>query len=133
MVMNTKNFTTSFHPRKLVGASAIAMILTIAGCASTPVPTDEIALSKTAVQSAIDSGGAEFAPVELKTAQDKLAAAESAVDEKENLKALHLAQSAEVEAKLAQNKSLAGKAEKSLKESRDGQRVLQEEIQRQTP
>lgn len=123
--------TKSINTRNLAGAGTLALALTIAGCASTPVPTDEIALSKTAVQSAINAGGSEFAPVELKTAQDKLAGAEEAVKDDENLKALYLAEAAEVDAKLAEHKALAAKAEKSLNESRDGQRVLQEEIQRQ--
>jgi len=132
MVMNTKNVAAK---KNLAGVSALALAigLTVVGCSSTPVPTDEIALSKTAVQKAIDSGGAEFAPVELKTAQDKLAAAEDAVEEDENLKALHLAEAAEADARLAENKARTAKTEKTLKETRDGQQVLQEEIQRQTP
>jgi len=132
--MSTKNkgMKNSVVVRKLVGASALAVAISvIAGCSSTPVPTDEVALSKSAVQTAISVGGAEFAAVELKTAQDKIAAAEKAIDDDENLKAKHLAEAAIVDAKLAENKALAGKAEKSLNESRDGQRVLLEEVQRQ--
>lgn len=127
--------TTKLSVKKQARASALALTigLIMAGCASTPVPHDSIAVSKSAVQTAINAGSSEFAPVELKTAQDKIAAAERAVDDDENLKALHLAEAAEVDAKLAEHKSRAAKAEKSLAESREGQRVLQEEIQRQTP
>lgn len=124
--------TSNVKRRAGVAALALAMGL-IAGCASTPVPDDEIAVSRHAVESALSAGGAEFAPIELKTAQDKLTAAEKAVDDDENMKALHLAEAAEVDAKLAEHKALAAKAEKSLRESREGQRMLQEEIQRQQP
>lgn len=113
------------------GAFALTMMLIMTGCASVPVPHDSIAVSKSAVQGAINAGGSEYAPVELKTAQDKIAAAERAVDDDDNMKALHLAEAAEVDAKLAEHKANAAKAEKSLSESREGQRVLQEEIQRQ--
>jgi hypothetical protein len=122
------------NAKKRAGVAALALAMgLIAGCASTPVPDDEISVSKHAVESAVSAGGSEFAPIELKTAQDKLTAAEKAVENDDNLKALHLAQAAEVDAKLAEHKALAAKAEKSLKESREGQRVLQEEIQRQQP
>ena len=121
----------SARKRAGAGVLALAAALFMTGCASTPVPTDELAVSKTALQGAIDAGSSEYAPVELKTAQDKIAAAEKAIDDNENQRALYLAEEAEVDAKLAENKSLAAKAEKSLSESRDSQRDLQEEIQRQ--
>jgi hypothetical protein len=130
MAMSSPNL--NIKKRAGVGALALAIGL-MAGCASTPVPDDEIAVSKRAVESALSAGGAEFAPVELKTAQDKVASAEDAVEDHDNLKALHLAEAAEVDAKLAENKALAAKAEKSLRESREGQRVLLEEVQRQQP
>jgi hypothetical protein len=127
--MSSPNFSNA---KKRAGVAALALAMgLIAGCASTPVPDDEISVSKHAVESAVSAGGSEFAPIELKTAQDKLTAAEKAVEDDDNLKALHLAQAAEVDAKLAEHKALAAKAEKSLKEAREGQRVLQEEIQRQ--
>lgn len=119
------------NAKTLVGAGTLAVVMLMSGCASTPVPDKEIAVSKTALQSAMNAGGVEFAPVEVKTAQDKLAEAEKAVEDDENLKALHLAEAAEVDAKLAEYKAHTARAEKSLKESRDGQQQLQQEIQRQ--
>jgi hypothetical protein len=132
MSIENKSTKNRAFVRKIAGAGALALAIgAIAGCSSTPVPTDEVALSKSAVQTAIAAGGSEFAAVELKTAQDKVEAAEKAIDDDDNLKAKHLAEAATVDAKLAENKALAAKAEKSLSESRDGQRVLLEEVQRQ--
>lgn len=127
--MNAKKMGTK--NRMGTAALALTMGMVLAGCASTPVPHDSIAVSKTAIQGAINAGGSEYAPVELKTAQDKIAAAERAIDDDENTKALHLARAAEVDARLAEYKANAAKAEKALVESREAQRVLQEEIQRQ--
>lgn len=118
-----------------LGAYALALSFgfAIVGCSSTPVPKAEIAVSKTALDSALAAGGAEFAPVEIKTAQDKIEAANKAVERDENMAAKHLAEEAAVDAKLAETKALAGKAEKSLQDSQSGQRALKEEMQRQTP
>lgn len=118
-----------------LGAYALSLSFgfAISGCSSTPVPKAEIAVSKTALESALAAGGAEFAPVEVKTAQDKIEAANKAVERDENMTAKHLAEEAAVDAKLAETKALAGKAEKSLQESQSGQRALKEEMQRQTP
>lgn len=107
-------------------ASAVALV----GCAGMPPPTEEVAISKSAVDSAQSAGGPEFAPVEFKSAQDKSERAAKALD-KDNEKALFLAEAATVDAKLAEEKAHALKAEKALRETRDGQRALQEEIQRQ--
>lgn len=106
----------------------------LAGCASTPVPTAEIAVTKTALASAVSAGGAEFAPVELKTAQDKLDRAEKAVASKDDDRyeeARRLAVEAAVDAKAAETRALAAKSEKSLQESQESRRALQEEMQRQ--
>jgi hypothetical protein len=103
-------------------------------CSSTPPPNSDIAVAKTALTSAVAAGGAEFAPVELKTAQDKLDRAEKMVADKDNDKypeARRLAVEAGVDAKAAETKALAAKSEKSLQETQDGQRALQEEMQRQ--
>lgn len=119
-----------------VSAGVLVLSAVLAGCASTPVPTSEIAVSKTALESAMSAGGAEFAPVELKTAQDKLARAEKLVADKDNDRyeeARRLAIEASVDAKAAETRALTAKSEKSLQESQEGRRALQEEMQRQQP
>lgn len=125
--MKTKNSLS-------IGALVLGVSAVLAGCASTPAPTSEIAVSKTALESAMSAGGAEFAPVELKTAQDKLARAEALVADKDNDRyeeARRLAVEAAVDAKAAETRALTAKSEKSLQESQEGRRALQEEMQRQ--
>lgn len=110
----------------LLGASVLV------GCSSTPKPEAELALSRQAVQSAVSAGGAEYAPVELKTAQDKLGNADAAMQAEEYAKARRLATEVTVDAKLAETTALAAKAQAALVEAQKGQRALQDEIGRQT-
>jgi len=74
-------------PAILVGTTLIA-----AGCASLPAPTEQIAVSKVAVKSAISSGGNEFAPLETKSAIEKMNDAERAMAEKDYVNARRLAE-----------------------------------------
>jgi hypothetical protein len=118
----------------LTAGVMILGLASLVACSSTPPPNSDIAVAKTALTSAVAAGGAEFAPVELKTAQDKLDRAEKMVADKDNDKypeARRLAVEAGVDAKAAETKALAAKSEKSLQETQDGQRALQEEMQRQ--
>jgi hypothetical protein len=106
----------------------------LGGCGSTPVPNADIAVSKTALASALSAGAPEFAPVEYKTAQDKLDRAEKLVAEKkDNDEARRLAVEAAVDAKAAETRALAAKSEKNLKESEEARGALREEMQRQQP
>jgi len=112
-----------------IGVTAVAAVL-VAGCASIPAPTEQIAVSKAAVDSATSAGGNEFAPVQLQSALEKLNAAERAMAEEENLKARQLAEQAEVDAQLAAATARSAKAQKAASELREGNRVLHQEIDR---
>lgn len=112
-----------------IGVTAVAAVL-VAGCASIPAPTEQIAVSKAAVDSATSAGGNEFAPVQLQSALEKLSAAERAMAEEENLKARQLAEQAEVDAQLAAATARSAKAQKAASELREGNRVLHQEIDR---
>lgn len=117
-----------------VGAPAIIAVTTIfmAGCASVPAPTEQLAVSKAAVTSATRDGGNEFAPLELKSATEKMEGAERAMAAKDYLLAGRLAEQAQLDAKLAETKTDLAKAQKSVDESRESNRVLREEIKRTT-
>lgn len=122
--------------KKMLSAGVLMLSLgaALTGCSSTPAPNADIAVAKTALTSATAAGGAEFAPVELKTAQDKLDRAEKMVATKDNDKfeeARRLAVEAAVDAKAAETKALAAKSEKTLQDSQENRRALQEEMQRQ--
>lgn len=114
----------------LHGGVAVLLSAALAGCASTPVPTEQLAVSKAAVDSATTAGGTEFAPLELKAAHDKLDAANKAVADKDNEKAAALASEAQVDAKLAETKALSAKAMKSVAETQDNLRSMLQEINR---
>lgn len=73
---------------------ALGSSLVLAGCAGNP-PSEQYAVTQSAVNSAISAGGTEFAAVEMKSAQDKLKEAELAMHEKEYEKARRLAEQAE--------------------------------------
>ena len=71
------------------------------GCASIPAPTEQIAVSKEAVESANSAGGNEFAPLQLKSVMDKMDAAERAMTVENYALAKQLAEQAQVDAQLA--------------------------------
>jgi protein-arginine kinase len=71
------------------------------GCASIPAPTEQIAVSKEAVESANSAGGNEFAPLQLKSVMDKMDAAERAMNIENYALAKQLAEQAQVDAQLA--------------------------------
>jgi len=61
----------------------------LAACASVPPPIEQMAVSRVAVSNANSAGASEFAPVMLKSAMDKMAAAEHAMTEKDYVKQLN--------------------------------------------
>ena len=42
-----------------------AILISVAGCATTPIPNEKIAVAKSSVQRAEQAGAPEFAPVEM--------------------------------------------------------------------
>ena len=69
--------TTGLRGLKLA-ALAIGSTFILAGCAGNP-PSEQYAVSQSAVNSAVSAGGTEFAAVEMKSAQDKLKEADLAM------------------------------------------------------
>lgn len=107
-------------------------VLVMAGCASTPVPTEQMAVSRTAVSNASKAGGNEFAPLQLKSAMDKMSGAERAMTEENYVRARHLAEQAQVDAQLAGAMARSAKAQKAADAVQEDSRVLREEIDRKT-
>lgn len=110
---------------------AIAAVF-CAACSSVPPPTDQIAVARSNVESALASGAIEFAPVEIKAAQDKLTEARIAMERDENSKARRLAEQVQVDAKLAELKTRANKAQAAVQETRQGIQTLQNELNRKS-
>ena len=114
-----------------LAALALGGTLLLAGCAGNP-PTEQFAVSNTVLKSATVAGATEYAPVELRTAQEKMARAESLAKEKDYEQARRLAEQAEWDARVAERKALAAKAEKAYQDSQQGVQDLREEGQRST-
>jgi hypothetical protein len=111
---------------------AISAALGLAGCASVPPPTEQMAVSRAAIVSALSAGGNEYAPVEMKSAQDKLDLASREMAKEEFESARRLAESSQADARLAEKKAQAGKAMKAASVTREDNRVLREEMNRKT-
>ncbi|VVP72969.1 hypothetical protein PS918_01510 [Pseudomonas fluorescens] len=123
-----KSSSTPLHGLKMA-ALAIGASFVLAGCAGNP-PTEQFAVTESAVNSAVSAGGTEFAAVEMKAAQDKLKQAEIAMHDKQYDQARTLAQQAEWDARVAERKAQAMKAEQAVKDSRKGVQELRQESQR---
>lgn len=128
-----KSLRSGIH-RRFVFASCAGLVgvtlLALAGCASAPIPTEQLAVSKTQIDSANTAGGTEFAPLELKMAREKLDAANKAVADKDYDKAARLASEAQVDAKLAETKALSAKAQKAVAETQEHLRTMLQEVNR---
>lgn len=91
-------------------ALAGTLVAALGGCASTPPPTAELAAAESALLDAERARAADFAPVELGFARDKLAAAQAASEAREHARARVSAAQALVDAELALAKSRAAQA-----------------------
>lgn len=132
-----RNRTTpnaAVQPRSLSSALlVIALTAGVTACATTPPPTEQIAVSTAAVSHAAAAGSGTGAPNELAMARDKLRRANAAVVAQDNDLALRLAQQAQVDALVAEATTEAGKARKSAQEVQEASRALREEMNRKTP
>lgn len=107
-----------------------ALILT-AGCSTMKTPaTASVAVSKAAVADAAGAGGAQYAPVEMNSAREKLTLANKAMAAKDYKHANDLANQAQADAKLAQGKADSSKAQLAATALQDDIRVLREELNR---
>ncbi|WP_442109299.1 DUF4398 domain-containing protein [Pseudomonas sp. NUPR-001] len=130
-----KTRTTNPSPTHLRGLKlsllALGSSLVLAGCAGKP-PSEQYAVTQSAVNSAVSAGGTEFAAVEMKAAQDKLKQAEIAMHDKQYADAKRLAEQAEWDARVAERKAQAAKAEKAVQDAHEGVQDLREEGMRST-
>ena len=116
---------------RTAGAIGCAAVV-IAGCASIPPPKEQMAVSKSAIANAVSAGGNEYAPVEMRTAQEKMDRANRAMDKEDYENARWLAEEAQADARLAEKKAESAKAQKAASVMQDDIRVLREEINRKS-
>jgi septal ring factor EnvC (AmiA/AmiB activator) len=132
MEKKMKNFYTLKSSRITQRFSiTAASIIFISACAGIPAPTEQMAVSKAAVNNASSAGGNEFAPVQLKSAMDKMDSAERAMTEENYLIARQLAEQAQVDAQLAAATARSSKAQRAASALQEDTRVLRQELDRQ--
>jgi hypothetical protein len=113
------------------GASlCTAIALSVAGCATTPIPSEQIAVAKSSVQRAEQNGAPELAPVEMSTARQELVSAEKAAANREALPAKQWAEKANVDAQLAEATAQQHRAHKAATDFDASMSALRQEAQR---
>jgi hypothetical protein len=126
-MMNTFSSCQRYLAAAAIGCAAFL----ISACATVPAPTEQMAVSKVAIANAVSAGGAEYAPVEMRSAQDKMDGANRAMGKEDYDNARRLAEEAQVDARLAEKKAHSAKAQKAAMVMQDDIRVLRDEINRQ--
>ncbi|WP_376696802.1 DUF4398 domain-containing protein [Wenzhouxiangella sp. EGI_FJ10305] len=107
----------------------LALFLT--ACASQPpVPNDQLAVARNAIDYAVEMGARDHAPGDLKQAREHLAEAERAIEQGENKIARQLALEAEKMARLADRKSRSARSRRQVEQLEDTVEALREEIAR---
>ncbi len=117
------------HAQAILILSAAALI---GGCASNPPSDTDIAISNAAITGALNAGAGEAAPLELRTAREKLDRARQQRDAGHGEEAITLAREATVDARLAESKALAARSTKSAEDLHDANRALAEEVNRKS-
>jgi hypothetical protein len=107
-------------------ALALGSALVLTGCAGNP-PTEQMAVTQSAVNEAVSGGGNQYAPLETKSAQDKWTQAQTALSEENYEKAKKLAEQAEWDARLATRKTQAAKADAALQDAQKSIQQIREE------
>ena len=134
-MMNNFYPIRSYQPKRSICLTVVAALF-MAGCASTPTtpaPTGQMSISRAAVSEAISAGGNEFAPLQIKSAMDKMNGAEQAMTANNYVLASRLAEEAQVDAQLAETMARSAKAQKAAEALRESNRVLRQEIDRKNP
>lgn len=123
--------TTSRGRQPVALAMALAAILTLGACASTPpAPNRSLLAAEQAISTAEQARVADHASVELSMAREKLAAAKVAITREEMVLAERLADEALVDAQLATAKASEIKAKKVNEEMIKSTQTLKQEMER---
>ena len=110
----------------------VAAMVGVAGCASAPIPSQEMAVAEASVLRASNPMTRTDAAAELQVAIGKLAAARRALDGKAYEQARRLAEQADVDAQVAESHAMSVRARVAAQESQDAARALREEISRKS-
>lgn len=128
--------THVFDVRRTISASALAFsLLASVGCASVSrAPTDAFQAADIAIANAEKEEASEFAPTELISARNKIAAARAAVEknprDSEVMRARRLAEEARSDAEFASARARDGRAQAVNADLQKNNDTLREELQR---
>ncbi|SDS46075.1 DUF4398 domain-containing protein [Pseudomonas oryzae] len=106
---------------------AVLALSLLAGCASDPAPQAQLQLSEEALQQA-RAVGADASLEELRAAEEALAAAREAATREEYRRARMLAERAELDARLAEARTLTAKSGAQIAEVKGGIKQLRTEL-----
>jgi len=105
--------------------------LTVTGCASSsPLASTKVGQAERAVDEAQQSGASISAPVELRTAEDKLKAARAAMAQEDYDQAIRVAEQAAVDADYARARAVNERAKRMADEMRQTIQTLRQELER---
>lgn len=114
--------------RKLaVSSLAAGLALALAGCATVPPPNQAMNQAQAQLQAARDAGAADYDPVDLGFAQDKLQQAQGAMAARKYELAADLAAESQVDAELARVKANLGAARSQIQVKLDENTRLREQ------
>jgi hypothetical protein len=109
------------------------LALALAGCASAPPPLSELDDAAALIERAEAEDAGRHAPMELRFADEKLARARAAVDDKDYARAVLLADQAEVDAEFAFAKARQAKARLAVEAKAAENEQLRRDVGGETP
>lgn len=114
----------------MAGAALVAVMA--AGCASgdAALASAKVSQAERAVNEAKQSNAGVTAPVELKTAEDKLTAARAAAAKGEHNEAMRQADQALADADYARARAVSERVQKAIDEAKRNIQVLHQELER---
>ncbi len=110
-------------------AAAFCAMATLAGCASSPPPREQLATSQTSIDAARSAGAAEFAPVEFTRATDKRMQAINAAQHGDMVAARRLAEESDADAQVARTKANAERSQRAAAEVAASLQALRNQLQ----
>jgi hypothetical protein len=124
-----RNDMTRTRPEIHAALLGIALVaLTLAGCASAPPPTGLLNGAAAAIAAAREAGADEHAAVDLGFAEEKLAQARMAMDERDYSEASALAELAELNAEVASARSRAASGRQEVRRQTEANARLRREL-----
>ena len=120
--------------KSVLSIAGASMLVVLGGCGGiTEITRQQVARSDTAVKQAQAAiGNSEAGAIELQQAKDRFAAAQQAVEKKDDVQAQRLAVLAELDAQLAITKSQSAGVRRAANELNESIQALKEQTQRGT-